>query len=248
MAKRNRNNLLFMGGILLFINLGLRRPLGLWLPDSFYFVFKSVILALVFYLGFHRRLGLRIPLRPQVGFWEQVRVSWVVLLYVFGGAIPTIIIGLINHPQAIWDSLLTALIAGCLEEYICRGLMLQAACQGGLRSHRQVLWAIGLSSIFFGMAHMSNLFIQPLSNTLFQVYYAMVLGIYFCAVVLRTGSLWWVMVPHFLMDFGAILYSDGSKVSAGPNSYAICLWLVVLLIGLYLLREKKLAHLFIAKS
>ncbi len=247
MSKSNRNTLLFMGGLLLVINLGLR-PLGLWLPDAIYFVFKSIILALVFYLGFHRRLGLRVPLRPQVGFWEQVRVSWVVLLYVFCGAIPLIIMGVVNHPQAILDSLLTALIAGCLEEYICRGLMLQVAFEGGLRSHRQMLWAVGLSSAFFGMAHMSNLFIQPLSNTLFQVYYALVLGVYFCAMVIRTGSLWWVIVPHFLIDFGAILYSNGSKVSGGPNIFAIILWLVVLLIALYLLREKKLTNVLMPKS
>ncbi|KXT76196.1 CPBP family intramembrane glutamic endopeptidase [Streptococcus sp. DD12] len=242
MLERHQQPLLSMGVLLLVINLGLR-PLAEFLPEMLYYVLKSVFLALVFYLGFHRRLGLKLSFRPRTSFWEQLSVSWLLVVYLLFIVLPLLVIGLSHYPQAIWDALVSALVAGFLEEYICRGLFLQMAFQAGNRSYRQVMWAVFLSSLFFGLAHLSNSLIQPMSHTLFQVYYAFALGVYFCALVIRTGSLWWVIVPHFLMDFSVILAANGSKASGGPTLLGIMVWFLILLIGLYLLREKKLEAL-----
>ncbi|SUN08242.1 transposase [Streptococcus acidominimus] len=46
---------------------------------------------------------------------------------------------------------------------------------------------------------MGNLQTQALDVTLFQVYYAMAMGIYFAAVVIRTRSLWWAIFIHFIV-------------------------------------------------
>ena len=62
---------------------------------------------------------------------------------------------------------------------------------------KQILGAVLLSALFFGLAHLGNLTHQPLDATLFQVYYASAIGIFFAAIYLRTGSLWWTIILHF---------------------------------------------------
>ncbi|MGT2965515.1 CPBP family intramembrane glutamic endopeptidase, partial [Streptococcus acidominimus] len=73
------------------------------------------------------------------------------------------------------------------------------ALKDGLGSYKNVLQAVLISSLAFGLAHLGNLQTQALDVTLFQVYYAMAMGIYFAAVVIRTRSLWWAIFIHFIV-------------------------------------------------
>lgn len=69
-----------------------------------------------------------------------------------------------------------------------------------------MLGIVFLLSWFFGLARLENLTHQPLDATLVQVYYASATCIFFSAIYLRTGSLfWWTIVLHFLVIFTSFL-------------------------------------------
>ncbi|MFR6600559.1 MAG: type II CAAX prenyl endopeptidase Rce1 family protein [Streptococcus sp.] len=93
------------------------------------------------------------------------------------------------------------------------------------------------------MAHLGNLTHQPLDATLFQVYYASAIGIFFAAIYLRTGSLWWTIILHFLVDFTSVLMSQSTQAAPATSIWHFILWLPLIAIGLFLIRPKKLMPL-----
>ncbi|MFR2572126.1 MAG: type II CAAX prenyl endopeptidase Rce1 family protein [Streptococcus salivarius] len=87
--------------------------------------------------------------------------------------------GISKAPHMIGTALIIALGAGFFEEYVSRGLFLKLAFQDGVKSSKQVLGVVLLSALSFGLAHLGNLTHQPLNATLFQVYYATAIGIFY---------------------------------------------------------------------
>ena len=140
----------------------------------------------------------------------------------------------------IGTALIIALGAGFFEEYFFRGLFLKLAFQDGIRSSKQVLGVVLLSALSFGLAHLGNLTHQPLNATLFQVYYATAYGIFFAAIYLRTGSLWWTIILHFLIDFGSVLISQSTQAAPATSIWNFIFWLPLIALGLFLIRPKKL--------
>jgi len=90
------------------------------------------------------------------------------------------------------------------------------------------------------LAHLGNLTHQPLNATLFQVYYATAYGIFFAAIYLRTGSLWWTIILHFLIDFGSVLISQSTQAAPATSIWNFIFWLPLIALGLFLIRPKKL--------
>ena len=101
-----------------------------------------------------------------------------------------------------------------------------------------MLEVVFLSSWFFGLARLENLTHQPLDATLVQVYYASAIGIFFSAIYLRTGILWWTIVLHFLVIFTSFLLSQATQ--AAPATSIWYFWLLLITIVLCLIRSKKL--------
>ena len=130
--------------------------------------------------------------------------------------------------------------AGFFEEYVSRGLFLKIAFQDGVKSSKQVLGVVLLSALSFGLAHLVNLTHQPLNATLFQVYYATAIGIFYAAIYLRTGSLWWTIVLHCLIDFASVLLSQSTQAAPATSVWNFIVWLPLIAIGLFLIRPKKL--------
>ncbi|WP_242236797.1 CPBP family intramembrane glutamic endopeptidase [Streptococcus acidominimus] len=117
------------------------------------------------------------------------------------------------------------------------------ALKDGLGSYKNVLQAVLISSLAFGLAHLGNLQTQALDVTLFQVYYAMAMGIYFAAVVIRTRSLWWAIFIHFMIDFASILATTGVSSISKPTLIPILVWLFVMLVGFILIRPKQIQRM-----
>ena len=73
-----------------------------------------------------------------------------------------------------------------------------------------------------------------------QVYYSKSKSIFFAAIYLRTGSLWWTIVLHFLIDFASVLISQSTQAAPATSIWHFILWLPLIAIGLFLIRPKKL--------
>lgn len=88
-----------------------------------------------------------------------------------------------------------ALMIGFAEEGLMRGLVLNAMLPGGVGR------AAFLSALFFGLAHLFNIFqSQDPKNVLVQVIYATLIGIGFAGPRLYTGTIWPAIVLHALID------------------------------------------------
>lgn len=241
MQKKDLRNLVELGLLLVLENLLLT-----WLgkaisSELIAYLLKSFVLLVTFYLVGQRRLRLQLPFRTKVGVWEQVCVNSLSIFYVVFGCLPLLQYGFTENQSAIPFSLVMALCAGVMEEYICRGVLLKAALGDRIRSHSQLIQAALLSSSFFALAHLANFGTQSLSVTLFQVYYTFAMGLFFAAITLRTQTLWWAMAIHFLIDFSSFLVTEGTSSQSEVSLGALLMWLFVMAVSLFLIRPKKLA-------
>ena len=103
---------------------------------------------------------------------------------------------------------LRALSPGFGEEVAFRGLGI-ANFMRTIKSEKQIKTIFWLSSIFFGLFHLMNIFAggDPVSSA-FQAVYAIGVGMMFGAVYLRTGNLWPVMIGHMSLDFLELVRGD----------------------------------------
>ncbi len=144
--------------------------------------------ALLFGLRYWREAGFVGPSR-----WRDMGLIWLPLLLslspLIGGVRPldsgTISIFVVGY-----------LLTGFFEESVYRGIFL-----GFLKS--KGVWAgVLISSILFGSEHLTRLFFGSAPATVgWQVLFAFCQGVAFCALLLRTGTIWPLIFLHALWDF-----------------------------------------------
>jgi membrane protease YdiL (CAAX protease family) len=136
-----------------------------------------------------------------------------------------------------------------IEEFAFRGLILAVL----LAQRHETSWdfrrAVLISSALFGVWHLPTIAYNPISGSA-NVVYAAFAGVAFAAVVVRTRTIWPVLVIHMLIVLtsvaGGILRS-GEAVAAGTLITAEQAWasgmrsiaatLPLLLYGMWLLRK-----------
>jgi membrane protease YdiL (CAAX protease family) len=163
-------------------------------------------LASVLALGWHDAgLG---PVRN----WHSLGALWLPLVYIAGFAGFAANLGL---PPAgmIGIILVNCLLVGLSEEVMFRGIIL-----GAMRA-RFGLWPAVLgSTLIFGAAHSLNVvLIGALAAALAQSAAAFISGLMFCAIRLRTGSLWPCVVVHGLWNAATfvLLAALGTSAAGG---------------------------------
>lgn len=142
-------------------------------------------------------------------------------------------------------ALIVSLEAAIMEEYICRGLLLGGLLKDSQQKLVDIWLAVIGSSLIFGLAHLQNIAHQPLDYTLFQILAATLIGIFYGAIYVRTHSLLWVMIGHFLQDFAAI-GNNGLTAPEVPKNIWFIIFLLALVFlpsALWLLRPKKQAEI-----
>nr|WP_290123031.1 CPBP family intramembrane glutamic endopeptidase [Lentilactobacillus senioris] len=104
---------------------------------------------------------------------------------------------------------MVGICAGITEELIFRGILLPGSLTH-FNGHRGGIWyAVLISSVAFGMAHMVNLADQPLEATLLQGSNAFAVGLVLAALYLRTRSLILPMILHGTNDYISTIASHG---------------------------------------
>lgn len=196
------------------------------------------------------RWWFRVPvyLRATVPWRAQLKINTLPLIWMAFLALAlwaTLVTGG-QLALGLGPTLFIALLVGCCEEYLFRGLVLGLCLRlFDLTSGWRLWGAVTLSSLLFGATHLVNLTHQSLGSTLMQMLNAFALGLLFAAVYLRTRSLGWPILIHFFNDFVAILIGGLSEEARPAGSFVAILGMAVLYggVALYLLRRSKLARI-----
>lgn len=175
--------------------------------------------------------------RPVPAF--RLRLLWLPMLYILlllGGA------AAMGFPSAVVIGIvaLNMCLVGLNEEQMFRGVLLQ-----GLMTRVPVWPAILISSVLFGAVHILNVFVTgDLGQAVLQCFGAGVLGLLFCAIRLRSGSLFPVIILHALWNFAIVMLALSAGQTSGapvPFSWSAALvagavYLPIPVYALYLLR------------
>lgn len=201
---------------------------------------------------------LRVPVffRSPLTLANQFRVNtlpviWMVILAL--GAAEIGAAGLWAMPVGV--ALGIAILVGCCEEYLFRGLTLGLCLRLFHPTTGPQIWgAVGLSSLLFGALHLINLTHQDLGLPLIQMLNAFALGALFAAVYLRTRSLLWPILAHAFNDFVAFLIMGLTPTTVGPTNKAAVIAVmavVYLAVAAWLLRRARLTQVqanFVGKA
>lgn len=142
----------------------------------------------------------------------SLRLLWLPALYIAGFLAIAVLLGL--PPIAvIFFVLVNTFFVGLSEELMFRGILLQAF------RHRMAIWpAILLTALLFGGIHSLNVFTTGhLLTSVIQSGAALLSGLLFIAIRLRTGSLWPAIITHGLWDFGTFTMGASGGAPADPQ-------------------------------
>lgn len=143
----------------------------------------------------------------RLGWWWRIgfrRTTSAALVWV----LPTLLPALLNAfpglvPPGLAQAggfLALALMVGFVEETAFRGLMLRALQPLG--TWRAVL----ITTVLFSATHLMNVLAgEGGLQAVLQLLYSAAIGFAFTAIVLRTGTIWPLVVAHGLIDFVAFL-------------------------------------------
>jgi membrane protease YdiL (CAAX protease family) len=90
-----------------------------------------------------------------------------------------------------------------------------------LKPENRAVWSLILSSLLFGLYHLSNLHVQPLDVTIAQVLQTVGLGMIFGAIYLKTGNLLMPILTHFCWDFFVTLVNGINFSSGSPLNWRV---------------------------
>ena len=160
----------------------------------------------------------------------------------------------LEDPQANWQpwylivyGLFTVLGVGIREECIYRGVIQNIVARKYANSVKGVWITAIVGSFIFGVMHIGNLFSGVNPGAVFvQILSAIVTGLVFSAIYLRSGNIWVVILLHTLIDtiglfpstfLGITLTDDLNKISF--DWITLVFWAIMIGYAAFLLRPSK---------
>ena len=139
---------------------------------------------------------------------------------------------------------------GIAEEFLFRGIVLNLLIDKFDKTPKGIYTSIAVSSIIFGVAHISNVFSgASFKSSFIQAVGAIALGALLAVIYLRTNNIWVTAILHGLIDFSALIvsgfYGTNSMVKqineySYPNLIGYLIYLIPIF---YLLRKEKLSEI-----
>jgi membrane protease YdiL (CAAX protease family) len=175
----------------------------------------------LYWIGFVILTVMSVVLLTRMRWWTEVgfrrlgeyRLLWLPVLPVIVTMFQTFSGegGLIRGTVVLFMLVLTAL-NGFVEEVVYRGMMLRALVPKGI-------WrALVITSVIFAFTHSMNVLTgwSP-ERVLWQLCYSFAVGFGWAAFALRTGTIWPLILIHFLNNFFS-LWRSSSVVQTGEVS------------------------------
>lgn len=193
--------------------------------------------------------------KKTAGIKKCLLVPLPVLLFDFLALIIQILIFSGDSPVPSIDRTLTFLLSnfliGFAEEVLFRGVVSTTLLEFFGTERDGIFKACFLSSLFFGLMHLTNYSGGNPTGVIMQVLATFGSGVLYCAIYFRTGNLWLLIFIHALEDIYAgvsELFSTGGTEGiedavALINSYNAVVLIPAaasLLLGLFLLRKSKM--------
>jgi membrane protease YdiL (CAAX protease family) len=199
----------------------------------------AVLIVALFVLRWDR-LGLRAAWR-----FSDVLLAWPILLLVATALVVAVLVGLPPLSAILFVALNTAFV-GFSEELMFRGFLYRGASDTGR------FWsAFVLTTLLFGAVHLLNVFITgDLRTVAIQAVSASCSGVLLLAVRLRSGSLYPMILVHWLWDFsvtvvtlslGANPAAAGGVLPTVVGGLLLAAPAISLILGLYLMRKGRAA-------
>ena len=119
-----------------------------------------------------------------------------------------------NTPGLLITVLHPLIGTGLFEEVLFRGLILKLLLVAFGDSKKGIIKAVIISSILFGMVHIGNVIAGAgLLPTIFNIIGAVLVGVFYAALYIRTKNLWVVIILHAITNlshqiFNAIVSRD----------------------------------------
>lgn len=183
-------------------------------------------------------------------FFKGILLLWPTVLYV--------LLNVTGHGihlgGIVGETLLMVVIinmsTGFYEEIIMRGMLLGHMMQHWKNDEKKVFKSVAATSVLFGIVHLGNLVYGDVFGTLFQVFYAAIIGLVFAAAFLRTKNLWACIFMHGIVNVSSELYTiyyvPGDTINLQSNVGIIATFVTIvisLVVGLYELRKKRKAEI-----
>jgi membrane protease YdiL (CAAX protease family) len=194
---------------------------------------------LIVFLAFARwDFVFRDPRKLSMGFWLWLAPILMLLTLVLQFIAVTWSSFDIGHMLAITAA---AILVGFAEETLFRGIILRALRSGDRSEGMAVL----LSSLWFGLFHLTNLILGAGVGVVFQVVVATLAGVGLYLARRGTGMLIAAMVLHGLWDLSTFLlgvHANDTLKAIGPfvgyAAYAVCLAALIII-----LRRDRTTHM-----
>lgn len=138
--------------------------------------------------------------------WKDWLIAWPLIMIIMISLL-SLIFGSLEldtaKPVMIGIFTLMNFFIGLAEELLVRGLILGVLLLKWGNSKKGICSCVVVSSMIFGIAHIGNFIVNPsiLVATLSQLVYATFIGIFFAACVLRSNTIWPVIIFHATLDF-----------------------------------------------
>lgn len=167
--------------------------------------------------------------QKRLGFFESIPYILPELL-LSGFFVLISIIGIIGNDSpldiyAVFNLVLYCLFVGIVEEFLCRGWLLNEFLERYSNNKKEILLSILFSSLIFGVVHFINIGeTQGVFETLVQVMNAAASGIFLALVYYKTKNIWIVVASHAIWDFSLFLSqanSLGDCLSAAPTTMSV---------------------------
>lgn len=179
------------------------------------------LFAMVGIFGWWRDSGLR-PIRSA----KSLLILWFPALLILGFFAVSLLLGLPPLQAFIFVGINT-LMVGISEELAFRGIFFS-----GARSAMRPWPAIAITSVIFGAVHVLNgITTGNWSGATTQAIAAVMSGVLFVGILIRTGSIVPAMIVHWLWDFGVFSIStrEGRAVPTEPAETSLMMMLAPVL-------------------
>lgn len=204
------------------------------------------VVGLLFFLFLMKKWGIL-----QWYQWKMNKsillVSWIFFVYIVMNIEVVPIKNLEYSPVILM--IIECLMIGIFEETVFRGMLLPLFLKKYGNGRREIFGSVLICNLLFGAFHIINLMTgASLISVISQVFYCIMLGIAFSALLLRTNNnLLWCGILHGLYDiasgFGDFAIENhaipSGNISIWPYIWNLCMFIPIMIYGLFLLRKIK---------
>ncbi len=126
-------------------------------------------------------------------------------------------------PDIILKAVITALAPALFEEVIFRGIFIYNLRKNDYKDSGAML----MSAIVFALFHLTNIVGGNVLGTLIQTVYSFVIGLVLAALYLKNGSLFEIVLIHFLIDLTNRIYIQEATSASNLQLVIFAILLVV---------------------